>query len=150
VAPRRLTERQSGAWRTFIAVQQHLTAELERRLLRDGGLTGAEFTLLVPLSEAPDGMIRARDLGRAVGWERSRVSHQVARMVKRGLLAREDCADDARGLMVKITDAGRRAIEAVAPAHAEAVLELVFDALDDADVQALDTALSRVLARLPR
>lgn len=66
-------------WGEVIGFHQRLWPELERQLIRDG-LSGAEFTLLVPLSEAPDGLLRARDLGRTVGWERSRLSRQVARM----------------------------------------------------------------------
>src|SRR5688572_25607094 len=112
-----LDEREARAWRGMIGVTQRLTAVLERQLVQDVGLSGAEYTLLVPLSEAPDGVLRARDLGRMVGWERSRISHQVTRMEKRGLVAREDCSEDARGSMVRLTDAGRTAIVAAAPAH---------------------------------
>jgi MarR family protein len=53
-------------------------------------------------------VLRARDLGRMVGWERSQVFHQVTRMEKRGLVAREECSEDARGSMVRLTDAGPR------------------------------------------
>ncbi|TQM37755.1 MarR family winged helix-turn-helix transcriptional regulator [Pseudonocardia cypriaca] len=144
-----LDEREARVWRGIIGVQQRLSAVLERRLTRDGGLSGAEYTLLVPLSEAPDGLLRARDLGRMVGWERSRISHQVARMEKRGLVAREECSEDARGSMVRLSDAGRAAIVAAAPAHVAAVRQYFFDALTDAELDVIGPALERVLDRLP-
>ena len=144
-----LDEREARAWRGMIGVQQRLTAVLERQLIEDAGLSGAEYTLLVPLSEAPGGVLRARELGRMVGWERSRISHQVTRMEKRGLVAREECSEDARGSMVRLTDAGRTAIVAAAPAHVSAVRRHFLDALTGAELDVIGPALERVLDRLP-
>ncbi|MEU3269792.1 MarR family transcriptional regulator [Saccharomonospora sp. NPDC006951] len=144
-----LDEREARAWRGLIGVQQRLTAVLERELVQDVGLSGAEYTLLVPLSEAPGGVLRARDLGRLVGWERSRVSHQVTRMEKRGLVAREECGEDARGSMVRLTDAGRTSIVAAAPAHVAAVRRHFVGVLTAAELDLVGTAFERVLDRLP-
>jgi DNA-binding MarR family transcriptional regulator len=144
-----LDDREARVWRGMIGVLQRLTAVLERQMFQDAGLSGAEYTLLVPLSEAPGEVLRARDLGRMVGWERSRVSHQVTRMEKRGLVAREECGEDARGSMVRLTDAGRTAIVAAAPAHVAAVRQHFFGALTDAELEVIGPALERVLDRLP-
>lgn len=144
-----LDEREARAWRGMVNVLPRLTAVLERQLVRDAGLSAAEYTLLVPLSEAPGGVLRARDLGRMVGWERSRISHQVIRMEKRGLFAREECSEDARGSMVRLTDAGRTAIAAAAPAHVAAVRQYFIGALTDAELDVIGPALERVLDRLP-
>ncbi|GAB2789949.1 MarR family winged helix-turn-helix transcriptional regulator [Amycolatopsis magusensis] len=144
-----LDEREALVWRGIIGVLHRVTAVMERRLVESAGLSGAEYTLLVPLSEAPDGLLRARELGRMVGWERSRVSHQVIRMEKRGLVAREECDEDARGSMVRLTDAGRAAIVAAAPAHVAAVRQHFFSALTDAELEVIGPALERVLDRLP-
>jgi len=65
--------------------------------------------------------LRARELGIEIGWDHSHLSHHLTRMEKRGLIAREECVEDGRGLMVRVTDAGRTTIEAAAPAHAENV-----------------------------
>ena len=147
--PRWLDEREARVWRSYVGLRLHLEAELERRLVRDGGLSSAEFTLLVPLSESPGGLLRARDLGRMVGWERSRISHQVARMEKRGLVVREECPEDARGSMVRLTESGRQAIVAAAPSHVEAVRSLFFDAIADDELDVMAGAFERVLDRLP-
>jgi DNA-binding MarR family transcriptional regulator len=144
-----LDEREARVWRGIIGVQQRLSAVLERGLIREAGLSGADYALLVPLSEAQGGVLRARDLGRTVGWERSRISHQVTRMEKRGLVAREECSEDARGSMVRLTDAGRAAIVAAAPAHVAAVRRHFFDALADSEIDVIGLALERVLDRLP-
>jgi len=77
-------------------------------------MSAADYAVLVPLSEAPNGQLRTKDLGVALGWDRSRTSHQVTRMVKRGLVVREFCEDDARGSVVGLTPAGRAAIDKAA------------------------------------
>ena len=105
--PRWLEEREAHLWQAYRDLQRELRNALHRQLVRDAGLSGADFALLVPLSEAPDGLIRARDLGRLVGWDRTRISHQLRRMEQRGLVTREHCPDDARGSMVRLAPTGR-------------------------------------------
>jgi DNA-binding MarR family transcriptional regulator len=147
--PQRLDEKESRVWQGVVGLQQRLFQELERQIVRDSGLSAPEFTLLVPLSEAPDGVLRARELGRIVNWERSRLSHQIARMERRGLVVREECSEDARGLMVRLTEAGRAAIVAAAPSHVEAVRRHFFDVLTDEELDVIGPALQRVLDALP-
>jgi DNA-binding MarR family transcriptional regulator len=146
--PRWLDEREAHLWQAYRDLQRELRNALHRQLERDAGLTGADYALLVPLSEAPDGLIRARDLGRLVAWDRSRISHQLRRMEQRGLVTREDCPDDARGSMVRLTPAGRSAIEAAAPNHVAAVRRLFIDNLSDDEVDALTALFDRLLAGL--
>ena len=121
---------------------------MDRQLVHDAGLSGAEYALLVPLSEAPGGRLRARDLGATVGWDRSRISHQLSRMEHRGLVTREPCPDDARGSIVRLTPAGRSAIEAAAPNHVTTVRRFFLDPLSDDEVDTLATLFNRLLAGL--
>ncbi|ONI84551.1 MarR family transcriptional regulator [Saccharothrix sp. ALI-22-I] len=146
--PRWLDEREARVWQSYLAVNRELHSALERQLVRDAGLSNADYALLAPLSEAPDGVVRSRELGTLVGWERSRLSHQIGRMEKRGLVTREDCAEDARGSMVRLTPAGRAAIESAAPAHVETVRRYVFDAMSTEEVEVLTRVFHRVLARI--
>jgi DNA-binding MarR family transcriptional regulator len=147
--PRWLDEREARVWQAYLALQRRLQGVLERQLVRDAGLSGADYRLLVPLSETLGGVLRARDLGLVVGWERSRISHQVRRMETRGLLVREDCAEDARGSMVRLTEAGRAAIVAAAPEHVNAVRQYFFDVLSDDELATFGEAFERLLAGLP-
>ncbi|WP_245949739.1 MarR family winged helix-turn-helix transcriptional regulator [Saccharothrix carnea] len=147
-APRWLDEREARVWQAYLAVNRELNGALERQLVRDSGLSNADYALLVPLSEAVDGVVRSRELGALVGWERSRLSHQIGRMEKRGLVTREECVEDARGSMVRLTAAGRAAIEAAAPAHVETVRRYVFDGLSVEEAEVLDRVFHRVLDRI--
>jgi DNA-binding MarR family transcriptional regulator len=143
-----LDERQQHLWRSYLQMNQELYARLENLLAREGGVSAADYAVLVPLSEETTGVFRSRDLGAQIGWDRSRLSHHLARMQKRGLVVREECNEDARGLNVRLTPAGRRAIEGAAPAHAEAVRRHFFDLLSEQDLETLTDVFDRVLDKL--
>src|ERR671918_1713660 len=105
-----LSPEEQHAWRSFIRVHQKLSATLVRDLQAHSKLSGADYEILVALTDAPDGRQRFQDLARTVDWEQSRLSHQIARMTKRGLVAREECAEDGRGVFVVLPPAGRKVI----------------------------------------
>lgn len=138
-----LTESEQRLWRAFHDMRRHLDAVIDRQLT-EAGLSSADYQLLVPLSEARPGELRARDLGRVVGWDRSRLSHQLRRMESRGLVRRGTCNTDARGTMVSLTAAGRHAVEAAAPGHVATVRRHFIDLLSPADRTALAGIFSRV------
>ncbi|MCE3555413.1 MarR family transcriptional regulator [Pseudonocardia sp. RS11V-5] len=142
-----LDEREQRAWRGYLAMQAQLQARLHRRLQADSGLSYADFDVLVALTDR-DERVRVLELAEALQWEKSRLSHHLSRMQKRGLVEREECADDARGAFVVLTPEGRRAIEEAAPAHVEAVRELMFDGLDADQVDALAGIAETVLGRI--
>ena len=137
-------------WQAYLHLNQHLYATLEDQLVRDSGLSGADYKVLVPLSEAPGGLLRARELCTEIGWDRSRLSHHITRMEKRGLVAREECSEDARGSMVRLTDAGRRAVEGAAPEHAENVHRYFFDLVSKEELETLAAVFDRLLENLMR
>ncbi|MGH8878467.1 MAG: MarR family winged helix-turn-helix transcriptional regulator [Stackebrandtia sp.] len=146
--PQWLDEREQCLWRTWRQMYTDLDTALDRELAQESGLSGADYAVLVPLSEAPDGRLRARELRTEAGWDRSRIAHQLRRMEKRGLLVREDCTEDARGTMASLTAAGREAIEAAAPGHVAAVRRYFIDQLTDTEVDTLREVAERVLKRL--
>ncbi|WP_461143781.1 MarR family winged helix-turn-helix transcriptional regulator [Salinifilum aidingensis] len=125
-----------------------LTARLHRQLQADAGLSLSDFDVLVQLTDQNDPRMRIGELAEVLQWEKSRLSHHLARMQRRGLVVREECADDARGAYIALTDAGRAAIEQAAPAHVETVRSLVFDHLTAEEVDTLGTIADRVLERL--
>jgi DNA-binding MarR family transcriptional regulator len=146
--PRWLDERRQRAWRAWLAMQTRLQAELNRQLQADSGMSLADFDVLVALTDRPGVPLRVFELAEAVQWEKSRLSHHLARMERRGLVERQDCPDDARGAFVLLSATGRRAVEAAAPGHVEAVRALVFDGLDDAQVRAWAEVSDVVLRRI--
>lgn len=147
-APPWLTPDEQRLWRAWLATGRALSGALHRDLQADAGLSLPDFDVLVRLTESEDGRIRVSDLARGLDWERSRLSHHVTRMERRGLVARDDCVDDGRGAFVVVTESGREAIRTAAPHHVRTVRRLFVDVLTPEEVAALTPALERVLARL--
>jgi DNA-binding MarR family transcriptional regulator len=119
------------AWRTYLRMSSLLPAQLNRQLQQDSGLTLPEYEVLVQLSEAPLQRLRPFQICEALNWEQSRLSHQLSRMQRRGLLTREECEADGRGALVVLTAAGADAIGSAAPGHVTAVRQLIFDRMSD-------------------
>jgi DNA-binding MarR family transcriptional regulator len=146
--PSWLSPAEQHAWRSFIRLHQKLSARLVRDLQEHSKLSGADYEILVALTDAPDGRQRFQDLARTVDWEQSRLSHQIARMTKRGLVAREECAEDGRGVFVVLTRAGREVIDAAAPKHVAMVRRLVIDAISPEELATLGQLSNRILNQL--
>ena len=143
-----LDEGEARAWRGYERMHVQLSARLARSLQRDAGMSTADYAVLVHLSEAPDGRLRAFQLGAALQWEKSRLSHQLRRMEQRGLVTRAECPTDARGAFVVLTEDGQAAIEAAAPQHVEDVRRHFVDVLSPSQLESLAEISEAVLARL--
>ena len=143
-----LEPEQQRAWRAYVRMQGELNAHLSRQMSVDSDISMADFAVLVQLTDTPDERVRVLELARSLHWEKSRISHHLARMEKRGLVRREICRSDGRGSFVVLTELGRSAIEEAAPAHAETVRALVFDQLSDDEVDALREISEKVFTRL--
>jgi len=146
--PRRLTEDQRLVWKAYRDLFRGLSDVLDEQLSSDSGLSGSEYAVLVELSHAPDRVLRARDLCAVLGWDPSRLSHLVTRMQRRDLVTREECAEDARGAMVRLTDTGRRAVDDAAPEHSEAIRRYFFEPLSSDEQDTLAVLLHRLLRNL--
>jgi len=143
-----LDEREQTAWRSLIALHTRLHAQLARELAAVSDLTYGDYGILVRLTDRPEPRARLFELADELGWERSRVSHQVSRMVTRGLVQKERCDDDRRGAWVVLTDRGRAAIEAAAPSHVASVRELFIDRLTPTELTTLTALAQKVLPHL--
>jgi DNA-binding MarR family transcriptional regulator len=151
VAPpqvRWLDEREVQAWKSLQLMHMRLTAELARQLYTESRLSYQDYLVLAGLTDQPDGRLRLFEIARNLGWEKSRVSHHIARMVDRGLVVKEACDIDRRGAFVVITEHGRREIEAAAPGHVETVRRLFLDRITDGQLDAMGAAAEAVLAGL--
>jgi DNA-binding MarR family transcriptional regulator len=132
-------------WRTFYAMRRQLDRALENQLQTDAGISSPDYEILLAIFESPGRQLRSRDLAELIGWEKSRISHQVTRMVSRGLLERRECEDDLRGTWVGITPDGRRAALGAMRKHVSTIRSIFFDALSPEELAALSSASVKVL-----
>lgn len=130
----------------MLAASRKMAHVIDETLQMGSNLSASEFAVLVTLSEAEDARLRLRDLCARLEWDRSRTSHQVTRMERRGLLTKCKIPSDARGVLVCLTDDGMTRVTEAAPQHVEIVRRTVFDHLRSDDVPAVRRFLEGIMA----
>lgn len=143
-----MTDEEQVAWRQLAAVLTRLPAALDTQLQRDAQLTHFGYWVLAMLSEAPGRSLRMTDLAARASSSPSRLSHGVTRLVAQGWVRRERSADDGRGQVAVLTDAGWDKLVAAAPGHVAAVRRLVFDGLQPDQVRTLAELCQALLAQV--
>ena len=147
-AVRWLNEDENRAWRGYAEMSARLGAYLNRSLTRETGLSLSDYEVLVHLSESPHDRLRAYELGASLQWEKSRLSHHLTRMERRGLVSRQMCESDGRGLFIVLTPEGRKAIEEAAPHHVNDVRQMLIDHLTTEELEMVAAVAGRVISRL--
>lgn len=139
-----LDERESDAWRAFLEAQRRVIDALDSFTKRSTGIAVEDYEVLMQLAEAPERRLRMRDLANRLCFSPSRLSHRIDRLSELGFVDREPVPGDRRGTYATLTDYGRELVERHSQAHVEAVRSLLFDKLDDAEIDAMRGALTRV------
>jgi DNA-binding MarR family transcriptional regulator len=143
-----LNEAEMAAWLAFLQVSHLLERAIEQQLRADAGLSHAQYEVLSRLAAARHGQLRMNELADAVVVSRSGLTYQVTQLEKAGLVRREKCPGDDRGVLAVLTPAGRAAVERAAPGHVRLVRRCLIDALTPAQLAALADGLPAALARL--
>ena len=143
-----LDERQQRAWRAYLVGTTLLMDRLDRDLRERHRISLPEYEILVRLSEAEGNRLRMAMLADSVSHSRSRVTHTVTRMEAAGLVARDACLSDGRGVEAVLTDQGRQALVDAAPTHVAGVRRLLVDVVDDDDFQAVGRVFDAVTDQL--
>jgi DNA-binding MarR family transcriptional regulator len=143
-----LTDDEQHVWRAYLDVTRLLLDRLQRQLVEDSSLSLPEYEILVQLSETPGRQMRMSELAELVVNSRSRLTHAVARLEQRGLVVRDPCPDDGRGVLCRLSDLGFELLVEAAPGHVEAVRGIMFDPLTASDVVALGVAMDKIRAGL--
>lgn len=138
------------AWEAYRCMQTLLAGQIGRELARGADLSEADFDILSVLSAQADGKLRALALRCALGWEKSRLSHQIIRMEKRGLVLREACEEDGRGAVIGLTPAGEDAFAGAKVVHERMVARYFGEVLSPSQLAALERIAADVTARLAR
>ncbi|AKK08476.1 MarR family protein [Corynebacterium atrinae] len=132
-----LNDEEQAFWRLMLAATRKIDRVLDDTLEAVSGVSASEFAVLVSISEAPDQTLRLRDLCNSLDWDRSRTSHQITRMERRGLVTKNKSECDARGVEVTLTDEGLKRLSDAAPDHVESVRRVVFDHMTPEQMTAL-------------
>lgn len=141
---RPLSEEDLAAWKGLLRTHRDIVARLDADLVRDHSLPLSSYEVLMVLFDAEGGRARMGHLAGELLLSRSGLTRLIDRLEKRGLVSREPCDDDARGLYAVITEKGRLKVETARPAHLDGVREHFLSGLDSADKAALATAWAKL------
>lgn len=133
------------SWVSFLRAHSAITHQLNADLLVAHGLTLNDYEVLLRLSCAPDGMMRRVDLAESVVLTASGITRLLDGLERAGFVEKASCSVDARVSYAKLTDAGRRQLDAAAATHLAGVDELFTSRFT---VEELDF-LAELLGRLP-
>ncbi|MET9614151.1 MarR family winged helix-turn-helix transcriptional regulator [Kitasatospora indigofera] len=142
-----LTAREQRLWRAHLEVSKLLDYQLGREL-QPHGLAINDYEILVVLSEAPERRMRMTDLATATLQSKSRLSHQITRMETAGLVLRQECPGDRRGLYAHLTGLGWETMQRVAPDHVRSVRRHFIDRFTPEQLDAMYAALGPVAEHL--
>lgn len=124
-------------------IQRQLDQEFARF-----GLSGWEFDVLATLRRAgAPYRLAPTALFSTLMVTSGTMTHRLKGLEARGLVERQPNPEDARSLLVQLTDAGLALIEQALPAHV-ANEKRIMAALPPHDLATLDEALARLLAVL--
>jgi len=132
------TREELRIWRNYIETAEALRTRLDGRMQSESSLSSADYRVLLALSEADQRTLRSSELAELIGWQRSRLSHHLARMEKRGLVHRAPCPDDIHGINVQLTDRGEESFRHGSVPHLRDVHELFVDALTPEQLAQVD------------
>lgn len=145
--PRWLDADEQRAWRSYVR-GAWLLEEALRRDLEGHDLSHPEYEILVRLSESPERACRMAELAGDVVSSRSRLTHTVARLERKGWVERRPFGPDGRGVLAALTGQGLAALEQAAVTHVEGVRSLLLDAMTREQFLALGDAMAAVASRM--
>ncbi|MFM1797587.1 MAG: hypothetical protein RL733_1368 [Actinomycetota bacterium] len=125
------------AWRAFHKIRIQLLPPLIKHLNEECGMSEAEYQVFIGLRTSENGQLKPSQLAEAIGWELGRLSHQVSRMERKGLLAKQQCPVDARSCWVGATKKGQALFEKALPIQSREVDRLFSDALTNEQKRSL-------------
>lgn len=143
-----LDQDEQRIWRAFLGGVTVLNDQLDRDLRTQHDLSMGEYEILVRLSEAPTRSIRMAELAAALGHSRSRVTHTISRLERDGIVRRDTCAADGRGVTAVLTDHGFSVLEQAAHTHVRGVNDYLIENATPEEFAALGRIMERVIATL--
>ena len=132
-----MKELDSKAWRAFHRIGTSLLPHLGRQVTNHSGITGAEYVVLLSLSELSTPSVNLNRLAIELGWEISRMSHQISRMEEAGLLRKTKNPEDSRCFDVSITKKGRTIVESAIPLQSKEINHCFSEVLTQAQMKSL-------------
>jgi DNA-binding MarR family transcriptional regulator len=144
-AVRELSAEELGAWRGLLRVHSALVKALDAELLAEHDLPLTSYEVLINLQAAPGRRRRLAELADSVLLSRSGMTRLVDRLERDGLLERDMCSSDGRGVYAVLTDKGENLLSRARATHLDGVRERFLRHFSKTELQALGDHWERVL-----
>lgn len=108
-------------WRGLLFGQRAILLQLAAELKQDFGLTVPQYEALAALSELDGEPMPASTLAQRLLYSSGSASHLFSALEKRGLIRRNACPDDARMVMIGLTDEGSSLIRRASITHSRSI-----------------------------
>ncbi|WP_294568165.1 MarR family winged helix-turn-helix transcriptional regulator [uncultured Arthrobacter sp.] len=135
-------------WRAFIETSEAAKQLVALRLQEDSGLSPGDYAVMVALYDQPGHSMRSSQLAQTISWERSRLSHHLGRMERRGLISRQAAADDNRGAEILLTAEGAHLYRKASSPHLHAIRDIFVTPLSTEQLSLLEDAMRGLAAHL--
>ncbi|MCZ2404843.1 winged helix-turn-helix transcriptional regulator [Paenarthrobacter sp. Z7-10] len=135
-----LSDAERRLWFAWKRAHEVLRARVSDEVRAATGLSDPDVAILIHAADV-DGPVRQNHLATLLGWDRTRLSHHLSRMEKRGFVERTKVTG---GVEVRLTDAGLAVVAIVRPIHAAAVRRHLIEPFTTVQVNNLRVALERI------
>lgn len=142
---RELNGRELRSWGGFLRAYGILTRELDGELTAEHGITLSDYEVLLFLASTPDRRLRMSELADSVLISQSGITRLVDRLTRRGLVRREPCSDDRRGLFAVLTHDGLAKLREASPTHLAGVRSRFLGRLSDEEQAMLGDLWERLV-----
>ncbi|GIO12162.1 MarR family transcriptional regulator [Cohnella xylanilytica] len=131
-----LSEEEMRIWHLWKGSFHRIFGRVIKDMSEHTGLSEGDYGVLDRLVLLGDGSLRQQELADSMNWDKSRLSHHLTRMEKRGLVTRKPLDTD-RGVLVLITPAGRSVLDDARPIVSKAIREHFLDQLTEQDIESI-------------
>jgi DNA-binding MarR family transcriptional regulator len=132
------------AYGMLIEAHNELHNALQRNLDAQAGVPVGWLSVLIRLARSPGERLRMTVLARDMTMSTSGLTRLIDRMEADGVVQRQACPEDRRGLLAVLTDRGRSVLASSAPCHVADLERLLGGALDERELDQLTGLLRRV------
>lgn len=138
-----LTEEEMKIWHMWKKTFKSIFSRIEKDSIENSGVSEGDFIILDSLVRLGNGILRQHELATAVDWTKSRISHHLTRMEKRGLVIRTPI-NNKTGVEVTITDNGKTTLENAYPVVYNGVKKYFIEQLTEADIESINRISDKV------
>ena len=134
----------SEAWRSLMTAYTRVNAHLADEIETETDLTLDRYSVLLMLSQAPDGAMRPSELADALGLSRSGTTRLIDRLEDAGLVERRTCGSDRRGSFVGLTNQGETSFREAGRIHLRGIEEHVGTHLTSDELAEMQRILTKL------